>query len=274
MVCEKCHDSGYLNGVQSNLTGDVYKINLHSTVNTATGEITEYKEILTPGEIGRLFRYPMWSHFVQPCSCAMQQGVDQLLQALKSTIPDDVKHFSSLAEFEHLDGAQDAISAAHAVLEGYEINIDGTERPGAVFYGGTGTGKSSLAYVIYSHFVRLGVSCAWLDYRDLVNSIRETYGDMYRGQPLAGLCKPYAAATVLIIDELGSKTRETVMFEDLLEAMRLIFHPRYNGRKVTIATTNLKPALLKHQFDDLAYSRMAGNCHFIEMSGVDMRAGV
>jgi len=287
-MCEKCHDTGYLNGIENQVTGEVLKVDTFltidpvtqqpveysRTIDLGTGEVVEYKSRLSPGELARLFKYPTWVQIVQPCSCVVNNKANQRLEALKSTIPDDVKHFTTIDAFKHLEGAQSAVSAAAAIIEGYEVNINGAERPGVIFHGGTGTGKSSLAYVIYSHFLRMGVSVAWLDYRDLVNSIREMYGDEYRGQPLAGLCKPYAAATVLIVDEIGVETREKVMFEDMLEAMRLIFHPRYNQRMVTIGTTNLRPALLKHQLGDLVYSRMAGNCHFVEMVGVDLRAKV
>lgn len=284
-MCEKCHDTGYLNGVENQVTGKVLKVDTFltfdpvtkqqveysRTIDLGTGEVIEYPKRLTPGEVARIFKYPTWVQIVQQCSCARNAKVDQRLEALKSTIPDDVKQFDSVDAFKHL-GHENAVSAAAAIIEGYEVNINGAERPGVIFHGGTGTGKSSLAYVVYSHFLRMGVSVAWLDYRDLVNAIREMYGDEYRGQPLAGLCKPYAAVTVLVVDEIGVETREKVMFEDMLEAMRLIFHPRYNQRMVTIGTTNLRPAQLKHQLGDLVYSRMAGNCHFVEMVGVDLRA--
>lgn len=256
-MCEKCHDTGYLQGVENTQTQGVIKIDSN----------------IAAGEIARNYRYPAWIHIVQVCPCVVNGQATATLAKISAKIPDDVKQHT-LEDFRNLEHAAEALDVVEAMIAGEQVEINGNIKPGVLLYGGTGTGKSSMAYITYSHFLRLGVSCAWLDYRDLVNSIRETYGSAYRGQPLAGICQPYAAATVLIIDELGSETRGKAMFEDVLEAMRLIFHPRYNQRKVTFVTTNVYPPQLKHQFGDLVYSRMAGNCHFIEMTGIDMRAGV
>lgn len=262
-MCEKCHNTGYLNGVENQKTGEVLKVS----------------SSLAPGEIERQYRYPTWVHFVQQCACKIDVALYALWEETAKKIPDDVKN-QTLEDFRVLEHAADALAFAEAIINGDELTVDGNVKPGLLLVGGTGAGKSSLAYILFKHYSQCGLSCAWLNYNDLVDRIRETYAPDYRGATIAQIVAPYAQVEVLILDDVGSSTREKVMFEDMIEAMRLLYEPRYNKKRVTIGTTNVdtnpdNPSNhMRQQFGAMVFSRMMGNMHVVQMDGVDMRAKV
>ena len=272
-MCEKCHDTGYLNGVENTQTGEVLKVDLHHTTNLTTGEVVEYPQVLTPGETMRLFRYPHWTHFAQPCKCRQDDKTTALMESTARNIPDDVKHHT-LADFKGIEHAEYALQIVAAMIAGNQVAIGGYTKPGVTLSGNAGAGKSTLAYILYRHYVGLGHSCAWINYNDLINSIRESYAEDYRGAPLKGIVAPYTTPQVLVLDNFGSATRLTVMAEDAIEGMRLLLEPRYNRNLTTITTTELADAQINHQFGAMVYSRLMGGAHFADMRGVDMRSKV
>lgn len=257
-MCTKCADTGYLQGVENNKTGEVLRVD----------------SALSPGEVARLYPYPQWVHIVQPCTCKIDSQLETMLQETAKKIPNDVKNHT-LQDFTHLDHASDGAAVIGAIIAGNTVKLGGYAKPGVLLQGSTGTGKSSLLYVLYKHYAGIGVPVAWVNYNDLINRIRETYLDGYQGPSIAALCAPLGRVPVLILDDIGSETRQTVMAEDAVEAMRLIFEARYNAQLITGGSTNLLTAeRVKEQFGNRVYSRMAGNMHFIEMTGLDLREKV
>lgn len=257
-MCKKCADTGYLQGVENNITGEVIRVD----------------SSLSPGEVAKLYKYPTWSHIVQPCKCRVDDQLQEMIAATAKKIPNDVKN-QTLANYQGLDHAADALYCAESIIKGDKIALNGNVKPGFMLLGSTGTGKSSLLYLVYKHFAGTGTPIAWVNYNDLINRIRETYIDNYQGPSIGGICQPLGRVPVLVLDDIGSETRQTVMAEDAIEAMRLIFEARYNAVLPTFGSSNLlTPERLKEQFGSRAYSRMSGNMHFIEMTGLDLREKV
>lgn len=257
-MCKKCDDTGYLQGVE----------------NTQTGEIIKVDSKLSPGEVARLYKYPTWSHFVQPCQCKVDDRLQEMIAETEKKIPADVKN-QTLGNFQGLDHAADAFYCVETIIKGEKVKLNGNIKPGFLLLGSTGTGKSSLLYILYKHFAESGVPIAWVNYNDLINRIRETYIDGYQGPSIGGICQPLGRVPVLVLDDIGSETRQTVMAEDAIEALRLIFEARYNTVLPTFGSSNLlTPERLREQFGSRAYSRMSGNMHFIEMTGLDLREKV
>lgn len=262
-MCEKCHNTGYLNGVENQVTGEVLKVS----------------SALAPGEIERQYRYPTWVHIVQKCPCQVDIALYALWEETAKLIPDDVK-LHTLDDFRGLEQAEESLQFAEAMINKHELTVDGNSKPGILLVGTTGTGKSSLAYILYKHYSLCGLSCAWLNYNDLVDRVRDTYKPDYRGDTIAQIVAPYAKVKVLVLDDVGSSTRDKVMFEDMIEAMRLMIEPRYNKKRITIATTNVDANPenpnnhMRQQFGAMVYSRMMGNMHVVTMTGEDMRAKV
>jgi DNA replication protein DnaC len=109
-----------------------------------------------------------------------------------------------------------------------------TPKPGLMFQGNPGVGKTHLAAAVMNELVHRGFECVFFDYQNLLDRIRAGYNAAAGASDKAA----YQIALdteVLLLDDLGSH-RVTEWVEDTVTA---IINHRYNAKKAIIVTTNL-----------------------------------
>lgn len=109
------------------------------------------------------------------------------------------------------------------------------EKPGLLFTGSPGTGKTHLAVAALRQLIGRGFEGVFFDYQNLLERIRAGY------DPASGVSSREAYqvaldAEILLLDDLGAH-RVTDWVEDTITS---IITYRCNNRKALIATTNLR----------------------------------
>lgn len=111
------------------------------------------------------------------------------------------------------------------------------DKPGLLFIGNPGTGKTHLAVAALKTIIAKGFQGVFFDYQNLLDRIRSGY-DAASGQSDREAYRSALEAEVLLLDDLGAH-RVTEWVEDTVTS---IITYRCNNRKPTIATTNLADA--------------------------------
>ncbi|HXJ95760.1 MAG TPA: ATP-binding protein [Terriglobia bacterium] len=106
---------------------------------------------------------------------------------------------------------------------------------GLIFTGSAGVGKTHLAVAVLRELItRKGVECLFADFRELLQSIRESYNPVSDTSELR-LLEPVVETEVLLLDELVSANPS----EWVKERLAYLINSRYNQKKVTLITTTL-----------------------------------
>lgn len=116
------------------------------------------------------------------------------------------------------------------VLELYDSLRFISEKQDLIFIGPTGCGKTGLATSFLVHAVNQGHRGLFIDFNELVNTLRQSRGDYSESR----IMNKYSSIDVLLIDELGyisSEKEPASLFFDLMR--------RRNRRGATIITTQL-----------------------------------
>jgi DNA replication protein DnaC len=119
-------------------------------------------------------------------------------------------------------------------VRSYLREFPASDRPGLLFAGDTGTGKTHLAVAVLKTLIDRGHEGLFFDYQDLLNRIRSGY-DPSSGSSDREAYRAALDTEILLLDDLGSH-RVTDWVEDTVTS--IVTH-RCNHRKVLIATTNL-----------------------------------
>jgi len=119
---------------------------------------------------------------------------------------------------------------------------------------------------------RYGINGIFVDFRDLLRDIQDSYNPVSETSELQVL-RPLLAADVLLLDELGAR-RPTAWVRDTVTH---IINDRYNREKITLITTNFSDkagpdgATLEDRIGDRLRSRLFEMCKLVEMAGGDYR---
>jgi len=111
----------------------------------------------------------------------------------------------------------------------------GTKKPGLLFLGDPGTGKTHLAVAVMRILISRGFECLFFDYQDLLVRIRSSY-DPASGSGRQDSYRAALECEVLVLDDLGAH-RVTDWVEDTITS--IITH-RCNHKRPLIATSNLR----------------------------------
>ena len=109
---------------------------------------------------------------------------------------------------------------------------------GLLFIGDSGLGKTHLACAILSELIETkGVRGLYADSSNLLNRIASSFrsdAEISREAVLA----PYTAAELIVLDEIGATPPHPWVHDVLYD----LLNTRYNGKRVTIVTTNYADA--------------------------------
>lgn len=166
---------------------------------------------------------------VEPCECQAARRIEQAGRRAK--IP-QLYADRSLASFE-TKGAQPlywAAGQARRYVEQWKLQGGNI---GLLMTGPVGVGKTHLAVGILKELILRGVLCYFVDFRELLKSVQETYSGA-SGMSEADVLRPALTRELVVLDELGAG-RVTDWTADAIEH---IINTRYNGNLTTIVTTN------------------------------------
>ena len=118
---------------------------------------------------------------------------------------------------------------AERFIEDYPVNTTGLLLVGTV-----GVGKTHLAVGIIRELIQQKrISCLFVDYRELLKQIQNSYNPSVQATELE-ILHPVFETEVLVLDELGAvKPTEWVW-----DTVSLVLNTRYNDKRTTIITTN------------------------------------
>lgn len=207
------------------------------------------------------------------CECFLEARRGRLLQY--AGIPARYRH-CSLSNFEvDFSGADPTLKLCREKCELFVDRFEESQH-GLLFQGPVGVGKTHLAVAVLRALVQThGVRSRFVDYRDLLRDIQDSYNPVSETSELEVL-RPLLGADVLLLDELGAR-RPTDWVRDTVTH---ILNDRYNRRKVTLITTNYsdQPARdgtsLEERIGDRLRSRLYEMCSPVLMYGKDFRREV
>jgi DNA replication protein DnaC len=144
---------------------------------------------------------------------------------------------------------------------------------GLLFMGECGIGKTHLSVAILRGLVEKGVRCIFYELGTLLKEIQNSYNPVSQTSELQVLA-PIYEAEVLVLDELGaSKPTDWVR-----DTMMQIINARYNGRRLTVFTTNYRDErsspseeTLEDRIGVRLRSRLYEMCRTVHVEGEDYR---
>jgi len=171
-----------------------------------------------------------------------------------------------------------ALSKVMVDVRSYTREFPAVDRPGLLFIGEPGTGKTHLAVAALRLLISRGFEGVFYDYQNLLDRIRASF-DKDSGTSDREAYQRALDSEILLLDDLGAH-RVTSWVEDVVTS---IITYRCNHRKPLIATTNLPEetvgrkeggsfdyrSTLPERIGSRAYSRMYEMCRIIRMPMVE-----
>ena len=217
---------------------------------------TRWKSIVTDG-VERVVR----------CDCWREELASRLLKDAR--IPARFAR-SELDTFEpDTDSQREALRKARSFVERFPV-----VEKGLLFHGPYGVGKTHLAVAILKDVIRrCGAKGYFFETPDLLRQVRNTYNNRVDETEM-GVLGPVLKAELLVLDDLGTeKTSEWVQ-----ETLGLVVNTRYNAKRPTILTSNLRdpldstdPNSFVFQIGARTRSRLREMCDWVEIQGADIR---
>jgi len=222
---------------------------------------------------------------VTRCDCRIGNWSERLLK--KASIPARYEHctFQNYEVDERLHPTlKTARLRAERFVEDYPVNTTGP-----LFIGPVGVGKTHLAVgVIRALIEQKRISCLFVDYRELLKQIQNSYNPSVQATELE-ILQPVFETEVLLLDELGAvKPTEWVW-----DTVSLVLNTRYNDKRTTIITTNfpdepsagahgepgdkfaarraMREETLGDRIGDRMRSRLQEMCRVVKLEGEDYR---
>ncbi|MSX01654.1 MAG: AAA family ATPase [Actinobacteria bacterium] len=140
------------------------------------------------------------------------------------------------------------------------------EGRGLWFFGGVGTGKTTLAMLVSQAAIEARRSVAIYSLPRLLAEIRGTFEDDGEGS-YVDLLDRLAEIDLLQIDDLGAEKTSAWVLEQLYS----IINSRYEEQRSVIVTTNLERDALSEQIGERTVSRLEEMCELCPLFGTDQR---
>jgi len=201
------------------------------------------------------------------CDCWRATVVDRMMA--EARVPARYAR-CELSTFEHdMDTQREAYRRAKKFVDAFPV-VD----KGLLFFGANGVGKTHLAVGILKEVIRTkGARGYFFETRELLRLVRDTYNRSVEETEMDVL-NPVLHADLLVLDDLGAeRTSEWVQ-----ETLGLVVNTRYNARRATVFTSNLKdspdntdPLGFIFQLGARTRSRLREMCDWVEIKGADVR---
>jgi DNA replication protein DnaC len=154
--------------------------------------------------------------------------------------------------------------AVRAYVRHLDENLDSGR--GLWFFGGVGTGKTTLAMLVSQAALQAGRSVAIYSLPRLLAEIRTTFDDSSQ-RSYTELLDRLAAVDLLHVDDVGAeKTSPWV-----LEQLYALVNARYEEERSVVITTNLERGELAEQINERTVSRLEEMCDVLPLWGADAR---
>ncbi|HEX2015466.1 MAG TPA: ATP-binding protein [Solirubrobacteraceae bacterium] len=140
------------------------------------------------------------------------------------------------------------------------------EGRGLWFFGGVGTGKTTLAMLVAKAALDSGRSVAIYSLPRLLAEIRTTFDEGSQSS-YVDLIDRLAAVDLLHIDDVGAEKTSSWVLEQLYA----IVNARYEAERSVIITTNLEREELAEQINERTVSRLEEMCEVLPLWGPDAR---
>ena len=207
---------------------------------------------------------------VRRCSCYAHRDAERRLDT--TLIPPRYRSVE-FANFFFYKGIDGSLEEAKLIAEKFVAAFPEV-KAGLLFEGSSGIGKTHLAVAVLRELVTdHGVTGRFVDYRDLLRSIQDSYNPVSETSELE-ILRPILSADVLLLDEVGTR-RPTDWVRDTVTQ---ILNDRYKRERITLITTNYgddaaDPSVptLAERIGPYARSRLYEMCRKVTMRGQDFR---
>jgi DNA replication protein DnaC len=206
----------------------------------------------------------------RPCECRTERLNRGRSRGISSVIPPRYRGVS----FDRppvSDMARDlekklALSQVRKFVDDVDANLSSGR--GLWIFGGTGTGKTTLAMLISKAALESGKTVAIYSLPKLLARIRRTYDSEPGGDSYLSFFERLTSVDLLHIDDLGAEKRS----DWVLEQLYALINERYESQRSVLITTNLSHMALEEQIGSRTVSRLTEICEEIELRGDDRRS--
>jgi DNA replication protein DnaC len=200
----------------------------------------------------------------RPCECRDRIVARARVRGVASVIPAKYRGVS----FERPPVTQMSEIVVRRVREFTdEIEANLAAGRGLWFFGGAGTGKTTLAMLVSRTALEAGRSVAIYSLPKLLARIRRTYDAETGEQSYSELFERLVSVDLLHIDDLGSEKQT----EWVLEQLYALVNERYEAQRSLVVTTNHDESKLESQIGTRVVSRLAEMCDTLPLFDDDQR---
>ena len=198
-----------------------------------------------------------------PCRCRPQRVERARARSLSAVIPKKYRG----ASFDRppvTDMPAPQVQIVRRFVRRIDENLDGGR--GLWFYGGVGTGKTTLAMLISKTAMEHDHTVAIYSLPRLLAEIRATFEADSEGSYVDFLDR-LAAVDLLHVDDVGAERTS----DWVLEQLYAIVNARYEDERSVTITTNLERDELVEQIRERTVSRLEEMCTLVPLYGEDAR---
>jgi DNA replication protein DnaC len=198
-----------------------------------------------------------------PCRCRPQRVERARARSLSAVIPRKYRGASfDRPPVTDMPGPQ--VQVVKRYVRQIDENLDAGR--GLWFYGGVGTGKTTLAMLVSRAALDAGRSVAIYSLPRLLAEIRATFESDSEGSYVDFLDR-LAAVDLLHVDDVGAERTS----DWVLEQLYAIVNARYEDERAVTITTNLERDALVEQIKERTVSRLEEMCTLVPLYGEDAR---